>query len=363
MGKDVPRHRIVRLAQAGALVMAALAVLAAIDDRFLTETAIVATRLIVVALLLLIAFTLAVSERREAAAERHASESDERTRRILDNTNEAYVAMDTEGRVTAWNSAAETMFGYRREHAIGREVAELIIPPDMRDAHRAGLDRFLFTGEGPVVGPRTELVAVREDGSEVPVELSITAIQEAGGWSFHGFVRDVTARKALDDQHAALLARAEESARIDALTALPNRRHWDEELGREIARARRTGEDLCVALLDLDHFKAFNDTHGHREGDRLLRNCAAAWRMAIRGSDFLARYGGEEFAVLLPDCDLDGALEVIERLRAQTPEVQTVSAGIAQWDETETTETLIDRADLALYEAKSRGRDRAAAAA
>ena len=126
-----------------------------------------------------------------------------------------------------------------------------------------------------------------------------------------------------------MLEAAKESARIDALTTLPNRRGWDEALSRELARARREQTPFCIALLDLDHFKAFNDTNGHQAGDRLLRRAASAWKLALRQSDLVARYGGEEFAVLLPICDLDEAMEVIERLRAATPEGQTVSAGVA----------------------------------
>ena len=105
------------------------------------------------------------------------------------------------------------------------------------------------------------------------------------------------------DAHVALLAR---QARTDELTALPNRRAWDEAVVREMSRARRTGRPLCLAFLDLDHFKAFNDTYGHQAGDAHLRRAAAAWRRELRAIDVLARYGGEEFGILLPDMDLDG---------------------------------------------------------
>jgi diguanylate cyclase (GGDEF)-like protein len=194
--------------------------------------------------------------------------------------------------------------------------------------------------------------------------MSIISVDEPdGGYSFHGFVRDITERKLLEAQQAELLAQAQESARMDPLTSTPNRRAWDEELERELSRARRSQRPLCVALLDLDHFKAFNDEYGHRSGDRLLRRAASGWKLAVRASDFLARYGGEEFAVLLPDCGIDEAMSVIERLRAVALDGQTVSAGVAEWNRYESAEALIDRADLALYKAKRDGRDRATAAA
>ena len=152
-------------------------------------------------------------------------------------------------------------------------------------------------------------------------------------------------------------------SRTDALTSLPNRRVWDEALPRELSRADRSRIPLSVCILDLDHFKAFNDTRGHQEGDRLLKEAAAAWQEQLRPGDLLARYGGEEFALLLPDCSGDGAMSVVERLRAVTPRGQTCSVGIAVWDHGEAPEILVARADKALYEAKSAGRNRLAVAA
>ena len=152
-------------------------------------------------------------------------------------------------------------------------------------------------------------------------------------------------------------------ARTDELTGLPNRRAWDEELRREAGRAGRLGTSLAVVLLDLDRFKAFNDSHGHQEGDRLLHEAALAWRTALRVTDFIARYGGEEFAVLLPAASHEGGVEVVERLRQATPMGQTCSAGIAFWKATDTPEEVVRRADEALYEAKREGRDRAVTAA
>jgi diguanylate cyclase (GGDEF)-like protein len=152
----------------------------------------------------------------------------------------------------------------------------------------------------------------------------------------------------------------ERLARTDGLTGVANRRHWDEELPREMARATRSGQQLCVALLDLDHFKAYNDRHGHQAGDRLLKAAAAAWQGRLRRSDLLARYGGEEFAVLLPDCGLDDAMEIAERLRTAQPE-GTCSLGVAAWDGREEDAQLVARADRALYAAKAGGRNRCVA--
>jgi diguanylate cyclase (GGDEF)-like protein len=158
-------------------------------------------------------------------------------------------------------------------------------------------------------------------------------------------------------QVGALYREVRRLARTDSLTGVPNRRAWDEELPRELARAGRSGQPVCVALLDLDHFKDYNDRHGHQAGDRFLKEAAAAWQAAVRKTDLVARYGGEEFAILLPDCGLDDAMEIAERLRTAQPE-GTCSLGVARWDGREDVNALIARADRALYAAKEAGRDR-----
>ena len=158
-------------------------------------------------------------------------------------------------------------------------------------------------------------------------------------------------------EHAESLSRLEVIAHTDDLTGLLNRRGWNEQLARELERARREWEPLTVALIDLDHFKRFNDTHGHPAGDRLLKEAAAAWRTCLRVTDVIARYGGEEFAIALP-ASLGQACPLLERLRAAVPAGETCSVGAVEWDATESAESLIRRADAALYAAKQRGRDR-----
>jgi diguanylate cyclase (GGDEF)-like protein len=147
-------------------------------------------------------------------------------------------------------------------------------------------------------------------------------------------------------------------ARRDELTGLPNRRAWSDELPRALDQARQSGRPVSVCMIDLDHFKAYNDTHGHQTGDRLLKEAAASWSERLRQTDILARYGGEEFIALLPGTDLASAREVMERVRQGTPAAQTFSCGVATWDQNETSHELIARADAALYEAKNAGRDR-----
>jgi diguanylate cyclase (GGDEF)-like protein/PAS domain S-box-containing protein len=165
----------------------------------------------------------------------------------------------------------------------------------------------------------------------------------------------------LQERHA-LVRRLETLALTDQLTGLPNRRAWEDTVNRELARAARDGLPVCVAVLDLDGFKRYNDDRGHLAGDGLLTRAAEAWRSELRGGDVLARYGGDEFAALIPGRALDTAVVVLERLRRAAPDGCTCSAGVAMWDGAESATDLFGRADAALYVAKQSGRNQLAAA-
>ena len=167
----------------------------------------------------------------------------------------------------------------------------------------------------------------------------------------------VAAEVAAALDRANLLALLARQARTDPLTGAANRRSWDEALDVELSRAARTGEPLTVALLDMDHFKAYNDTHGHNAGDSLLRDLVTALRAELRPVDVIARWGGEEFALALPGCDLDQAQVIAERLLRVVPDGQTASIGLALAASGDTARGLVGRADRALYAAKHGGRN------
>ncbi len=158
-------------------------------------------------------------------------------------------------------------------------------------------------------------------------------------------------------ERTVLLGKLQALADTDALTEIPNRRSWQQRLDEVLERSPSLARGLCVALVDVDHFKELNDRAGHLAGDHTLRACAEAWSIVLRPQDTLARIGGDEFAVLLPDCALRDAHEIIERLRATTPANVTISAGLAEHRPGETREELLARVDDALYAAKSNGRN------
>ncbi len=163
------------------------------------------------------------------------------------------------------------------------------------------------------------------------------------------------------------LERNQQLARLDDLTGLPNRRHAMELLAYEERRAQRQPVMPCLCLLDIDHFKAINDTHGHPAGDEALRLLARHAVKALRAPDLLARWGGEEFLLLMPDTTMAEALGVLERLRqvlaqpepwSERPELKlTFSAGVTAYQAGETMQQALTRADGALYQAKQQGRN------
>ncbi len=191
--------------------------------------------------------------------------------------------------------------------------------------------------------------------------------------------RDISYLEQLTHQSAITINRANsyskilQYATIDALTNLNNRRQFELRLGQEIATTKRQNNPLCAMMIDIDFFKKVNDTYGHASGDAVLRGVAGIIKSALRESDIPSRYGGEEFAVLLPYTHIDEAKIVGERLRktieesnipincedTETSSIKvTISMGIAEFNNTETGEELFERADKALYEAKTTGRNR-----
>jgi PAS domain S-box-containing protein len=137
-----------------------------------------------------------ITERK--VAEQALKEGRDRVGQIIDGAREAFVSMDKDGSIIAWNKAAEDMFGWPAAKAIGCPLAEKIIPERYRAAHARGIERFMQTGKGPMLDKRVELLALHRDGTEFPVEIGITAVRVRGGWSFHAFMHDISDRKRLE---------------------------------------------------------------------------------------------------------------------------------------------------------------------
>jgi diguanylate cyclase (GGDEF)-like protein/PAS domain S-box-containing protein len=268
----------------------------------------------------------------------------------------AFVLLDEEGTVAAWTEGARALELYEAAEIIGKDFSEFYTP----ESRAAGHPRRELAIAASVGRYEEEGWLVRKDGSRFWAHIVITALYDDKNVlrGFGEIVRDMTLQKQTQEQYINVVKLLEQTALTDHLTGLDNRRSLDSHLAAASSSARRGGGGLCLAIIDLDRFKAFNDDFGHQAGDNYLRKAATRWRAAVREEDLVARYGGEEFAVVMPGSRLDGALTCMERLRVATPAPLTCSIGIAEWNGAESPNALIGRADQAMYRAKSTGRDR-----
>jgi len=287
-------------------------------------------------------------------------------RAMSEASHDAMIMIDSSDTILFWNVAAENLFGYTRDEAMGKKMHDLIaLPEDAAKAHK-GLEHFAGTGTGPVMDSVMEFTAVKKSGEAFPVERSVSAFQAGDQWFAVGSLRDITRRK--KDE-----AKLTELANIDGLTGLNNRRNFMDVAGLQFRQSKRYGKPFSVVMFDVDHFKRVNDTYGHDIGDEVLKAISRSVEATCRDADVPGRLGGEEFAVALPETGLAEALQAAERIRAAlaacrvgTPKGEiafTVSLGVAAaGDGHGDLETLLKEADTALYKAKQGGRNRVEAA-
>ena len=307
----------------------------------------------------------AAERQRLAQAELRASEA--RLSSVIENANDAYIGLDEGGVVTAWNRQAEETFGWPRAEALGRPIEELVVPPEFRPRERGEVARMLAArvaamdaaGDG-----RVEVPAVRRDGSGLTVEVRIRALALDGRTVFSAFLHDITERRQAQE-------RREYESRHDALTGLLNRRALMEALPLAQARAGRSGKTVGMLFIDLDGFKAVNDSQGHEAGDMLLGVIAERLRAGVRRTDSVYRLAGDEFTVLLEDMAdtfddahrvaeklIDSIAEPVElpqravRVRASIGIALDAAGGVRQPEE------LLKEADHFMYQAKKAGRGR-----
>lgn len=301
---------------------------------------------------------LDITEQKRSEAALRASE--EQLRVIIETASYAFVGMDEYGCVVEWNQQAERVFGWTRQEVLTKPLDELIIPAAQREAHRAGLKRYLATGDGPILSTRIEVSALHRDGHEFPVDLTIWPVRTAGQVRFSALVDDITIRKQLEEQ-------LRQQALHDPLTGLANRVLFADRLHRALAVAP-TGEDGSVAVLfiDLDDFKSVNESIGREGGEEMLIAVAKRIGNGLRAADTAARVGGGEFAVLLEEADHARPARIAARLlrliaqpfQIHGKEVRvTASVGIAlHGAEGTTAEQLLRNANLAMSAAKTKGR-------
>lgn len=309
----------------------------------------------------------------EWKAEQELAQSQELLSLVLSTMSDGVGLFDTESRLVFCNEQYHRYFPLTRDvrvpgaafSTILRAAAErgeqLDIPPDDVEGWIANVASDLTQG-----GAQEIRLC---DGRTIEVRTRI--VEGRGSVSV---VSDITQIRAAEQQLAALASRLQILATTDSLTAVMNRRAFDDELEREFAHSRRTGRPLSLLMIDVDHFKTFNDLYGHPEGDECLKKVASTLAATIkRASDTLARYGGEEFCVLLPETDAEGAFKIAQEMR-QAIEARriphegsrvgflTISVGAATCSSDASIascQDLKERADIALYQAKRTGRNKA----
>src|SRR5215470_3082436 len=277
---------------------------------------------------------------------------------MLEAALDCVVSIDHLGRIVEFNPAAERTFGWARADVIGRDMARLLIPERLRASHRAGIQRAAALDAADALERRLESTAVRADGSEFPIELSLTRLPSEGPPAFTAFLRDITTQRKRAHQ---LTFRATH----DGLTKMLNSAAFMERLAAAARQANIGGRsDVAVLFVDLDKFKGINDRFGHSTGDRLLMAVARRLRSCVRPTDSIARMGGDEFAVLLERVDDESDIAaVVERIRDELGRPfhidghairATASVGIAKGSESgPRAEDLIRAADAAMYEVKA----------
>jgi len=259
------------------------------------------------------------------------------------------------GYVVHSNEGARILQGYTQEEMVGLHFSQ-----------------FYTTAAKAVGHPERELAAaaafgryeedgwrVRKDNSRFWAHVGISALFDESNVlrGYAEILRDDTDQKQAQEECASVMKLLDLTASTDHLTGLHNRRSFDKELTLAVSSAQQRRGPISLAMIDLDHFKAYNDAFGHSSGDVYLKQATSTWRKTLRPTDFIARYGGEEFIVMLRDTDMNEAIACMERLRLATPGTLTCSIGVAQWQSTEPLVSLMGRADRALYKAKSSGRN------
>jgi diguanylate cyclase (GGDEF)-like protein/PAS domain S-box-containing protein len=296
---------------------------------------------------------------RDVTDEVEARSTRELLSRVVESSDDAILTKTRDGTITSWNRGAERLYQYTAEEAIGRSVA-IIEPPEL-EGEQEEILRRVFSGESL---ERFETERIRQDGRRLFVSLTISPIRDSAGRVISAAVvaRDVTDRHRYEERLRYL-------ADHDQLTGLFNRRRFEEELKREFARSGRYHFSGAVISIDLDNFKAVNDSAGHAAGDTVLLAVAKAMTQRFRSTDVLARIGGDEFAVLLSNVDEAEARTAAEDLLGTLRSCRPVfggkalkvhsSIGVAMFDPDDaTSDEMQIFADLAMYTAKNSGGDR-----
>ena len=291
------------------------------------------------------------------ALQNHLADSEEKFRSLFETARDSIFSIDETGLVLMANRAAKEIFGYSAREIIGMDIRRLM--GTGQEGTWEVLARYASSSEE---GNYLEAIGETQSGKKIPFHISISESTSGGKKVYNVTMRDVSQIKAYEEDLQVL-------ANTDSLTHLLNRRQLYPILQKELDRAARKKVPFSLLLMDIDHFKRFNDTYGHAGGDALLAAFADKTRMAFRKMDTAFRFGGEEFIVLLPETTAKEAMIPAERFRELIAESRiilppddqavslTISVGLASYRDGDTVDDVIRHADLAMYAAKKGGRN------
>jgi diguanylate cyclase (GGDEF)-like protein/PAS domain S-box-containing protein len=292
------------------------------------------------------------------ALQNHLAESEAKFRTLFETASDAILSIDEGGLILMANRAAMDVFGYPGHEIVGLDVRRLLGPG--QEGTWEVLAGYATRSEP---GKYVESSAMSKAGKKIPFHISVSESTSGGKIFYTAIMRDVSQIKAYEEDLQVL-------ANTDSLTRLYNRRQLYPMMQKDLDRAVRKKVPFSVLLIDIDHFKKFNDTYGHAGGDLLLVGFADKMRSSLRQMDSAFRFGGEEFVALLPETTGQAAMVPAERFRQLIADSQfpmppvgrpvsvTISVGIAGYRDGNTLDEVIRHADLAMYAAKSGGRNR-----
>lgn len=282
-------------------------------------------------------------------------------REIVEGCADAIVVLKGDQTIRFLNKSAEAMFGQTLADMLGRPLG-LLLPENFRENHYEQVNDFAKLPQESPVGRNAQAYGLRKSGEIFPADITILRTRDDDGTHLIAMVRDVTATRQLEDRLRAL-------ARTDSLTGILNRGAFEARAKDEVSRGFNFDQPLATVMIDIDHFKDINDCFGHAVGDDALKFFVSVVSGELRSCDVFGRWGGEEFALMLPSTTEGAAMTMAERIRLAIKESPfsteqmgdpihlTLSAGVTDLREGDTVDTLLDRADRALYSAKADGRD------
>ncbi|MCQ6560165.1 diguanylate cyclase domain-containing protein [Paenibacillus mendelii] len=298
-------------------------------------------------------------------------ESESMFNAIMHSSNDAIIVANHEGNIELWNTGAERLFGYAEEEAAGLPFSFIIADSDKAKLLEQ-LEHAKVNETMSGIGQTIELEGLHRNLSMIPIEVAISSWETGGLMHYSGIIRNATARKQTEGRLMQAKEMFRKLSKLDGLTGIRNRRSFDERYSRLWTEAAHQSVPLSVIMLDIDFFKAFNDTYGHQVGDSCLKKVAGVLdQIAADHGYFAARYGGEEFVCLLPKTTTEAARAFGEMLctavrdigiphkKSLISTVVTVSIGVATITPSplSTGESLVELADKALYQAKLEGRN------